>query len=106
MEFVSAMDVKVLWGNYNFEYIFSEALGNSGGILCAWDSNSFHKEHHTISDNFVAVYGSWIPSKTKLLFISIYAPQQDAAKRALWNFISTIITRWDGECIVMGDFNE
>nr|GEX28844.1 RNA-directed DNA polymerase, eukaryota [Tanacetum cinerariifolium] len=103
---ISAMDAKLLWGNYKFEYIFSEALGNSGGILCAWDSNSFHKEHHTISDNFVAVYGSWIPSKTKLLFISIYAPQQDAAKRALWYFISTIITRWDGECIVMGDFNE
>lgn len=44
MEFISAMDVKVLWGNYNFEYIFSESLGNSGGILCAWDTNLFHKE--------------------------------------------------------------
>ena len=106
MEFISAMDVKVLWGNYNFEYIFSESLGNSGGILCAWDTNLFHKEQHTISDNFIAVYGSWLPTKAKLLLISIYAPQQDAGKRALWNFISTIIARWDGECIVMGDFNE
>nr|GEW88245.1 RNA-directed DNA polymerase, eukaryota [Tanacetum cinerariifolium] len=42
-----------------------------GGILCAWDPYVFHKEQHTISDNFIALYD-----------------------------------RWDGECIVMGDFNE
>ncbi|GJW63896.1 RNA-directed DNA polymerase, eukaryota [Tanacetum coccineum] len=53
-----------------------EALGNSGGILCTWDSSIFHKEHHIISDNFVALYGTWIPNQLKLL------------------------------CLVMGDFNE
>ncbi|GJZ05765.1 RNA-directed DNA polymerase, eukaryota [Tanacetum coccineum] len=41
-----------------------------------------------------------------MLFVSIYAPQSDSGKRSLWSFISTIISRWDGECIVMGDFNE
>nr|GEX54224.1 RNA-directed DNA polymerase, eukaryota [Tanacetum cinerariifolium] len=48
------MEVKYLWGNYAFDHIVSEALGNSGGILYAWDSNVFHKKHHIISDNFVA----------------------------------------------------
>ncbi|GJS32598.1 RNA-directed DNA polymerase, eukaryota [Tanacetum coccineum] len=76
MELISAMDVKLLWGNYNFDHIFSEALGNSGGILCTWDTNIFHKEHHIISDNFVAFY------------------------------ISSLIARWNGDCLVMGDFNE
>ncbi|GJX14583.1 RNA-directed DNA polymerase, eukaryota [Tanacetum coccineum] len=52
-----------------------EALGNSGGILCTWDSSIFHKEHHIISDNFVALYGTWIPNQLKLLVISVYAPQ-------------------------------
>nr|GEW55686.1 RNA-directed DNA polymerase, eukaryota [Tanacetum cinerariifolium] len=61
----------------------SEALGYSGGILCVWDSSSFHKEHHTISDNF-----------------------HDAAKRVLWDYVSSIINRWDGDTIVMGDFNK
>nr|GEY45689.1 RNA-directed DNA polymerase, eukaryota [Tanacetum cinerariifolium] len=106
MEAISAMDVKVLWGNYNFEYVYSEALGYSGGILYVWDSSSFHKEHHTISDNFVPVYGSWTPTKTKLLIISIYAPQHDAVKRVLWDYVSSIINRCDGDTIVMGDFNE
>nr|GEZ99098.1 RNA-directed DNA polymerase, eukaryota [Tanacetum cinerariifolium] len=64
------------------------------------------KTHHTISVNFVAVYGTWIPSKSKLLLISIYAPQLETDKRVLWSFISDIINCWDGECVVMGDFNE
>ncbi|GKB90840.1 RNA-directed DNA polymerase, eukaryota [Tanacetum coccineum] len=37
-----------------------------GGILCAWDVNLFKKDHHTISDNFVALYGTWIPNNQKL----------------------------------------
>ncbi|GJV30374.1 RNA-directed DNA polymerase, eukaryota [Tanacetum coccineum] len=68
------MDVKVLWGNYKFEYTISEAVGNSGGILCVWDPSVFRKEHHVVSDNFVALYGSWVSNQAKLLVVSIYAP--------------------------------
>nr|GEY51299.1 RNA-directed DNA polymerase, eukaryota, reverse transcriptase zinc-binding domain protein [Tanacetum cinerariifolium] len=46
------------------------------------------------------------PSKTKLLVISVYASQALSEKRTLWNFLSLLISRWDGECLVMGDFNE
>ncbi|GJY67593.1 RNA-directed DNA polymerase, eukaryota [Tanacetum coccineum] len=106
MDNISAMDVKFLWGNCNFDHLFNEALGNSGGILCTWDPNVFHKEHHIISDNFVALYGTWIPNKVKLLVISVYAPQSVPNKRVLWNYISSLITRWNGESMVMGDFNE
>ncbi|GJZ96059.1 RNA-directed DNA polymerase, eukaryota, partial [Tanacetum coccineum] len=56
MESISDMDVKILWGNSNFEYLFSEAIGNSGGILCTWDPNIFLKEQHILSDNFVALF--------------------------------------------------
>ncbi|GJV65858.1 RNA-directed DNA polymerase, eukaryota [Tanacetum coccineum] len=106
MESIFVMDVKTLWGNYCFEYLFSEALGNSGGILCAWDPNIFHKDQHIISDNFVALYGIWKPTKTKILLISIYAPQAITEKRSIWCYITSLITRWDGDCIVMGDFNK
>nr|GEX56111.1 RNA-directed DNA polymerase, eukaryota, nucleotide-binding alpha-beta plait domain protein [Tanacetum cinerariifolium] len=33
MDSISAMDVKLLWGNYNFDHVFSADVGNSGGIL-------------------------------------------------------------------------
>ncbi|GJW69782.1 hypothetical protein Tco_0126699 [Tanacetum coccineum] len=55
LDCISDMDVKVLWGNYKFEYTISEAVGNSGGILCVWDPSVFRKEHHVVSDNFVAL---------------------------------------------------
>nr|GFA60852.1 RNA-directed DNA polymerase, eukaryota [Tanacetum cinerariifolium] len=92
---ISAMDVKLLWGNYNFDHVFSEAVGNLGGILCTWDSNVF-----------VALYGTWNPNKAKLLMISIYAPQSATGKRSLWSYITSLITRWNGDCMVMGDFKE
>ncbi|GJX45301.1 RNA-directed DNA polymerase, eukaryota [Tanacetum coccineum] len=106
METISDVDVKILWGNFTFEYLISGALGNSGGILCVWDPNVFCKDHHIISDNFVALYGTWKSSKSKMLLISIYAPQAITDKRVLWSYISSLLARWDGDCIVMGDFNE
>ncbi|GJT95771.1 RNA-directed DNA polymerase, eukaryota [Tanacetum coccineum] len=103
---MSAMEVKFLWGNYFFDHIISEANGNSGGILCAWDVNLFKKDHHTISDNFVALYGTWIPNNQKVLLISVYAPQSISSKRLLWNYLESLIISWNGESLLMGDFNE
>ncbi|GJR09724.1 RNA-directed DNA polymerase, eukaryota [Tanacetum coccineum] len=82
MESFSDKDVKVLWGNYTFEHMFSGALGNSGGILCIWDPNSFAQYNHIISDNFIALFRTWKPTKTKMILIL------------------------DGDSIVMGDFNK
>ncbi|GJS73049.1 RNA-directed DNA polymerase, eukaryota [Tanacetum coccineum] len=106
MENISTLDAKYLWGNYCFDHIVSEACGNSGGIICIWDTNMFKKDNHIISDNFVALYGTWIPNNMKLLLISVYAPQVRSSKRLLWNYLSSLIIRWKGECLVMGDFNE
>nr|GEV44233.1 RNA-directed DNA polymerase, eukaryota [Tanacetum cinerariifolium] len=103
---ISDMDIKSLWGNSKFDYFISESVGNSGGILCIWDPNVFCKEQHIISDNFVAIYGSWVSKKVKILMIAIYAPQSSTSKRLLWNFISSLIGRWDGQFMVMWDFNE
>ncbi|GKA14632.1 RNA-directed DNA polymerase, eukaryota [Tanacetum coccineum] len=63
MENVSSQDCgNLMWGNSNYDYVFSEAAGNSGGILCIWEESFFKKDYVTISDSFVAIYGTWIPS--------------------------------------------
>ncbi|GKA29030.1 hypothetical protein Tco_0715275 [Tanacetum coccineum] len=36
----------------------------------------------------------------------VYAPQSLSSKQMLWSYISSLIVRWNGECLVMGDFNE
>ncbi|GKF35326.1 RNA-directed DNA polymerase, eukaryota [Tanacetum coccineum] len=40
------------------------------------------------------------------MFVSIYAPQDISEKKSLWEYITHIIDTWDGECIILGDFNE
>nr|GEX02625.1 RNA-directed DNA polymerase, eukaryota [Tanacetum cinerariifolium] len=64
------------------------------------------KENHIISDNFTALYGTWLSNKMKLLIISVYAPQSCSSKSMLWNYLSSLINNWNGESLVMRDFNE
>ncbi|GJX26136.1 RNA-directed DNA polymerase, eukaryota [Tanacetum coccineum] len=65
-----------LWGNYSFDHVVSPSVGTSRG--------------------------TWAPSSTKLLVISVYAPQELPKKRELWGYICTLIDRWDGETVIQG----
>ncbi|GJZ68083.1 RNA-directed DNA polymerase, eukaryota [Tanacetum coccineum] len=57
-------------------------------------------------DNYVVVKGCWIQNGVKIMFIAVYAPQSLAGKIDLWSSLSRLISKWDGQVIVMGDFNE
>nr|GEX21475.1 RNA-directed DNA polymerase, eukaryota [Tanacetum cinerariifolium] len=81
-------------------------VGSSGGILCIWEASIFKKDFVTVSDNFIAIYGTWISNNAKIIIVSIYAPQQPCHKRVLWDYLSLLIDRWNGEVILKGDFNE
>ncbi|GJR65058.1 RNA-directed DNA polymerase, eukaryota, reverse transcriptase zinc-binding domain protein [Tanacetum coccineum] len=50
--------------------------------------------------------GCWIQNGAKIMFIAVYAPQSLAGKIDLWSLLSRLISSWDGQVIVMGDFNE
>ncbi|GKA07971.1 RNA-directed DNA polymerase, eukaryota, partial [Tanacetum coccineum] len=106
MNRISHMDVRFMWGNTNYDFVCSDSLGNSGGILCIWEATIFKKENVTISDNFIAIYGTWLSNNAKILFVVVYAPQQASSKTILWDYFSTLLRRWNGEAIIMGDFNE
>nr|GEW11950.1 RNA-directed DNA polymerase, eukaryota [Tanacetum cinerariifolium] len=49
---------------------------------------------------------TWLPTSSKLLIISVYAPQDPVEKRMLWEYLLHLIQGWDGEYVLMGDFNE
>ncbi|GJU61783.1 RNA-directed DNA polymerase, eukaryota [Tanacetum coccineum] len=105
MENIDLFSIKKCWGNLAFDYAHSASVGNSDGILCVWDPKSFSKLNATISDYFVMVKGDWILNGTKLLIISIYAPQDLSEKKMLCDYLSHVIAQWAGEVVVMGDFN-
>nr|GFA51416.1 RNA-directed DNA polymerase, eukaryota [Tanacetum cinerariifolium] len=50
--------------------------------------------------------GTWAPTSSKLLIISVYAPQELNERRDLWDYLRTFIDRWEGDTVIMGDFNE
>nr|GEV14445.1 RNA-directed DNA polymerase, eukaryota [Tanacetum cinerariifolium] len=106
MESITLFDVKCCWGNFAFDHVYSPAVGNSGGILCVWEKSSFKKINSTVSDYFVMIRGTWVCSGVNFLIISVYAPQEFSEKKMLWDYLDQVITKWNGEVIVMGDFNE
>ncbi|GJS71415.1 RNA-directed DNA polymerase, eukaryota, reverse transcriptase zinc-binding domain protein [Tanacetum coccineum] len=106
MESIDLLSVRLCWGNVNFDYVHSDFIGNSGGILCIWDPNSFRKDNVTVSDYFVIVRGVWIKSGIDILIIVVYTPHDVKDKRLLWDYLSHVSNQWAGEVVMMGDFNE
>ncbi|GKC08551.1 RNA-directed DNA polymerase, eukaryota [Tanacetum coccineum] len=106
MENIDLFSINMLWGNLTFDHAVSSSVGISRGIFCVWDSNLFIKDHVSSSDYFLAIMGTWTPSSTKHLVISVYAPQEVTEKRALWDYLRSLIDRWNGEIVVLGDCNE
>nr|GEY90439.1 RNA-directed DNA polymerase, eukaryota [Tanacetum cinerariifolium] len=50
--------------------------------------------------------GDWMPNGKKLLIISVYAPQELSEKKMLWDYLSLVMSKWEGEVVIMGYFNE
>ncbi|GKC98744.1 RNA-directed DNA polymerase, eukaryota, reverse transcriptase zinc-binding domain protein, partial [Tanacetum coccineum] len=60
----------------------------------------------TVSDFFIIIRGTWLKSGVNILMVAVYAPHDLRDKRILWDYLEYVINRWDGEVIIMGDFNE
>ncbi|GKA79404.1 RNA-directed DNA polymerase, eukaryota, partial [Tanacetum coccineum] len=76
---------------------------NEEGDMCLIGVSHVEKE---INTRVLTVMGTWIPSSTKLLIISVYAPQELTDKKELWDYLHLLIDRWEGEYVILGDFNE
>nr|GEX96639.1 RNA-directed DNA polymerase, eukaryota, reverse transcriptase zinc-binding domain protein [Tanacetum cinerariifolium] len=93
-------------GLRSYAISISEALGNSGGILCIWDPNFFVKDSVMISDSFVLIRGKCCHTGQDLLIGVVYAPHDVKENYMLWDYLHCEIARWKGQVVIMGDFNE
>nr|GEX69244.1 RNA-directed DNA polymerase, eukaryota [Tanacetum cinerariifolium] len=87
MENMDLVCMRTCWGNMAFDYVHSNYVGNSGGILCVWDPNSFCKKNVTISDYFIMVRGVWHMTGQNFLLITVYAPHDGSEKKMLWEYL-------------------
>nr|GEW91461.1 RNA-directed DNA polymerase, eukaryota [Tanacetum cinerariifolium] len=106
MEEIDVFSVRNCWGNYSYDFLHSNSVGNSGGILCVWVPNFFIKHNYTISDFFIIVRGKWLKRDIDLLIVAIYAPHDPRDKRMVWDYLSHVINQWKGSVVIIGDFNE
>ncbi|GJT88718.1 RNA-directed DNA polymerase, eukaryota [Tanacetum coccineum] len=60
----------------------------------------------TVSDYFVITRGKWRLTGKNMMIIGVYAPQEGKEKQALWDFLRFEVDKWNGDVIIMGDFNE
>ncbi|GJZ56747.1 RNA-directed DNA polymerase, eukaryota [Tanacetum coccineum] len=50
--------------------------------------------------------GKWRLTGKNMMIIGVYAPQEGKEKQALWDFLRFEVDKWNGDVIIMGDFNE
>ncbi|GJX11990.1 RNA-directed DNA polymerase, eukaryota [Tanacetum coccineum] len=86
MEEIDVFSVRNCWGNYSYDFLHSNSVGNSG--------------------YFVIVRGKWLKRDIDLLIVAIYAPHDPRDKRMVWDYLSHVINQWKGSVVIMGDFNE
>ncbi|GJR47203.1 hypothetical protein Tco_1315306 [Tanacetum coccineum] len=101
MESVKMFNIKLCWGNFTFDYVYSPSVGYSGGILCVWGPRVFLKSNSMVSDYFVMIRGEWIPNGKKLPIISIYTPQELSEKKMELDEIDLLLDRGEGDSEVL-----
>ncbi|GJS74599.1 RNA-directed DNA polymerase, eukaryota [Tanacetum coccineum] len=112
---LESVDPQFPLDSHQYRYNGVSKLKSGGSLLDVMDE--LIKVGQTMSynmdrcmHNIEAIIGSQgdgkVASSTKLLIISVYAPQELTEKRDLWDFLHHTIDSWDDECVFMGDFNE
>nr|GEY57431.1 RNA-directed DNA polymerase, eukaryota, reverse transcriptase zinc-binding domain protein [Tanacetum cinerariifolium] len=84
----------------------SEIPKSGGSILQLIDDlvkvgETMRNTNSTVSDCFVMVRGDWMPNGKKLLIISVYAPQELFEKKMLWDYLSLVMSKWEGEVVTI-----
>ncbi|GJW03842.1 RNA-directed DNA polymerase, eukaryota [Tanacetum coccineum] len=97
--------VRSFWPRPYVDFIHSDSVGASGGILTVWDSRVFSMESQFVDCNFIVVIGTWAGISIKVGLLNVYAPQSSALKASLWFSIESLLSSYNVTWIVFGDFN-
>ncbi|KAL8490614.1 hypothetical protein ACS0TY_022568 [Phlomoides rotata] len=80
MEHMSGGD---LWPDREFEWVWREAEGRSGGLISIWNRKWFVKTSSWHSRRVLVVNGRWVEDNEEMVVINVYAPCDFADKALL-----------------------
>ncbi|GJY86438.1 RNA-directed DNA polymerase, eukaryota [Tanacetum coccineum] len=90
----------------NFQEDDQDDLSSDGESQEGDVANKADNNESDVDRMFDHVVGILLEVVQELLIISVYAPQELNERRDLWDYLRTIIDRWEGDTVIMGDFNE
>ena len=95
-----------LWGQPSVAWEWQPAVNAAGGLLCAWNNNTFQVDFRVSEKDFIMLGGTWLPEMQRLVVVNVYAPCDLRGKRQLWqNIRSRKIQSQDTCWCLVGDFN-
>ncbi|XP_071700480.1 uncharacterized protein [Rutidosis leptorrhynchoides] len=98
--------VFAMWGSSECGFIKKDVVGNSGGMLLVWDTNSFSATSAFSNEFFLGVQGNWVGSRAESIIVNVYGPQDDANKKIMWDSLESVLKSIDSFWLLCGDFNE
>lgn len=81
-----------------------DSRGQSDGIWCLWDANSWKVEVIESSNQFIHLQVSWKGHITWFVTV-VYASTRVVRRQELWDDLSRLANTMDGPWVVLGDFN-
>lgn len=95
-----------LWSLQEHSWIFSPAIGQSGGLIISWNRMHFSLSSSQVNKSWIWIRGKLSNSSDYINCINIYSPNELHDKKELWRDMSSILSSNEGEPFgIMGDFN-
>lgn len=88
LESLNRITAQRLWGGGNMEFMFSNSVGASGGLLIMWRKSFFTISNVIIQRYFIVLQGRVGDFECSL--VNVYAPNDEAQRRVMWGDLAAI----------------
>lgn len=105
LESIDVFAIQKIWGRGNFDFAYSSAVGASGGLLAIWNKDFFKAVNVITHRSFIMLQGV-INNVFTCTLINIYAPNDVANRRILWEELLALKINSSIPWCIGGDFNE
>lgn len=97
--------VQKMWGGPKMEFVSSNSVGASGGLITIWNTDFFKVTNIITHRSFVYLEGVLLNSFPCVL-VNVYAPNEVGNRRELWEVLLGLKVNSQVPWCIGGDFNE